>query len=130
MRRRFRASALVFLLLAVLAGFVLAQEEEKPGTGGNEPSEAGAAEKDFLEFYYENPRPEEFVAQMKEWSADGTLDNEFARPALIAFISQVIRENRDQLRQWYRDLAGLQPEQMQVLLTGMLYSRTSEATRS
>lgn len=103
--------------MAVLAGGGVAQDEGAPS----------AAEKDFLEFYYENPRPDRFVAQMKEWAADGTLDNEFARPALIAFVSQVIRANREELRGWYESLSGLTPGQMQVLLTGMLYSRTSEA---
>ena len=54
---------------------------------------ADAPEKDWLEFYYENPTPEQFVTRIKDWSGDGTLDNEHARPALIAFISQLIRQS-------------------------------------
>ena len=63
-----------------------------------------APEKDWLEFYYENPTPEQFVTRMKDWSADGTLDNEHARAALIAFISQLIRQNEPELQGWYENL--------------------------
>jgi hypothetical protein len=90
-------------------------------------AQAAEEEKDFLEHYYENPRPDEFVAQMKNWAADGTLVNSHARPALIAFISQVVRSNRDKVEEWFAELAGLTPEQKQVFFTGLLYSRTKEA---
>lgn len=84
-------------------------------------------EKDWLEYYYENPSPERFVAEMKNWAEEGVLDNENAKPALIAFLSCVIRENREQLKTWYAELAGLTPSQKQVLHTAMLFSRVSEA---
>jgi hypothetical protein len=90
---------------------------------------ADAPEKDWLEFYYENPTPEQFVTRMKDWSGDGTLDNEHARPALIAFISQVIRQNEPELQGWYENLSGLTPGQLQVMHTAMLFSRTAEADR-
>jgi hypothetical protein len=90
-------------------------------------AQAAEEEKDFLEHYYENPRPDEFVAQMKNWAADGTLVNSHARPALIAFISQVVRSNREKVEDWFAELAGLTPEQKQVFFTGLLYSRTKEA---
>lgn len=91
------------------------------------PGPPVAEEKDWLEFYYENPRPERFVGQMKQWAADGTLDNDHAKPALIAFTSQLIRQNRERLREWHEALAGLTPGQMQVFRTAMLFSRTEEA---
>jgi hypothetical protein len=90
---------------------------------------SGPGEKDWLEFYYENPTPERLVDQMKEWAVDGTLDNDHAKPALIAFLSQVIRQNEDQLSDWYATLSGLEPGQMQVFRTAMLYSRTEEADK-
>lgn len=92
--------------------------------------EAGAEgdeEKDWLEFYYENPTPDRFIPQMKDWAADGTLDNDNAKPALIAFISQLIRQNREKLADWYSGLTGLDPGQMQIMHTAMLFSRTEEA---
>lgn len=85
------------------------------------------AQEDFLEFYYKNPQPERFVEEMKNWAADGTLENDRAKGALIAFISQVARQNRERIRGWFEDLAGLTQDQKQVLFTGLLYSRTSEA---
>lgn len=88
---------------------------------------ADESKKDYLEFYYENPQPDEFVEQMKDWAADGTLENIHARPALIAFISQVVRANRDKVKTWFDGLAGLTPEQRQIFFTGLLYSRTKEA---
>ncbi|MAS96570.1 MAG: hypothetical protein CMO55_25555 [Verrucomicrobiales bacterium] len=88
-----------------------------------------AEEEDWLENYYKNPTPERFVEQMKDWAADGTLDNEMAKPAVIAFISQVLRQNRKEIEPWYAALSGLSPSQMQVLHTAMLFSRTSEADR-
>lgn len=84
-------------------------------------------EPDWLESYYLNPTPEKLVGQMKDWAQDGTLDNDHAKPALIAFLSQVIRQNPDKLAEWYDQLRGLDPSQMQVFHTAMLFSRTKEA---
>ncbi len=120
-----RTSILVsgIILLSILVNFF---EGPRAMAEANE-GEAKPEEKDWLEYYYENPTPERFVAEMKNWAEDGTLDNEHARPALIAFISQLIRENREALQQWHSDLSGLTPEHMQILHTAMLLSRTSEA---
>lgn len=90
-------------------------------------SSSVSEEKDWLEFYYENPTPERFVDQMKDWAEDGTLESDHAKPALIAFTSQVLRQNRERIEEWYDALSGLTPEQMQVIHTGMLFSRTTEA---
>lgn len=123
------ATALAFPLLAPAA-----PEEPGSGTGkggatppGDAPGAAATAEKDWLEFYYENPTPERFVDQLREYSRDGTLVNENARPALVAFLSQVLRQNRDRIRDWHDTLRGLAPEEMQVLNTALLYARVSEA---
>ncbi|MEM9017204.1 MAG: hypothetical protein AAGC68_09320 [Verrucomicrobiota bacterium] len=108
-----------FLLFLLLSGaFVLSSALHRS---------AFSQEDDWLEFYYIEPTPERFVEEMKAWASDGTLDNEFARPALISFLSRIIRENRDQIRNWYTELAGLTPEQKQVLHTAMLFARVSEA---
>jgi hypothetical protein len=109
----------VIFLLASATALLRAQEPTV--------AEEGAQEKDWLEFYYENPAPDRLVSQMKEWAEDGTLDSDHAKPALIAFLSQLIRQNKEQLQDWYSALAGLEPAQMQVFRTAMLYSRTEEA---
>jgi len=114
----------IFLLFFTSFAFPVVAADPGPGATGGE-SEG----KDWLEFYYENPSPDSFVTQMKDWAADGTLDNDHAKPALIAFISQLIRQNRDRLEDWYSDLSGLEGAQLQVLHTAMLFSRTEEADR-
>ena len=100
--------------MAVFPSFLTAQDEP-------------VQERDWLENYYIEPDPEGFVRQMKEWAAEGLLDDEMIKPILIAFTSQLIRQNRGELDGWYKALAGLTPDQMQVLHTAMLFSRTKEA---
>lgn len=108
----FRTCLAGFFVFSLLTCGVQAQDEE-----------------DWLENYYKNPTPDRFVGQMKDWAADGTLDNDAAKPAIIGFVSQVIRQNRDKLENWYSALSGLTPNQMQVFHTAMLYSRTAEADK-
>ncbi len=84
-------------------------------------------EKDWLEFYYENPTPERFVEEVKGFAEDGLLTDDNVRPALIGFMCRVIRENKTKLADWYSELQGLSQEQMQTMHTAMLYSRTKEA---
>ncbi|MCB1065186.1 MAG: hypothetical protein KDN20_20005 [Verrucomicrobiae bacterium] len=84
-------------------------------------------EPDWLENYYLDPTPEQFVEKMREYSQDGTLVNEEARGALVGFISQLIRQNRDKIDDWYTALSGLTPEEKQVLHTAMLFSHTEES---
>jgi len=82
---------------------------------------------DWLEYYFEHPTPDQFVSEMKKWSADGTLKNKAALPALIAFTSQLIQQNPEKLTDWYEKLAGLTPDEKSVFHTAMLLSRTKEA---
>lgn len=84
---------------------------------------------DWLEYYFTNPTPEHFVEEMKDWAADGTLDNEGARPALIGFVSQLVRQNREKVEAWDAALTGLTPSQLQLWYTALLFSRTEEADK-
>ncbi|MDF1815352.1 MAG: hypothetical protein P1V20_24335 [Verrucomicrobiales bacterium] len=86
--------------------------------------DAGA---DWLEFYYRNPTPQNFVPQMKAWAADGTLQNHEAHPALIGFTAQLMRQNRDKIVKWATDLNGLDPKDLVVFNTALVFSRTGEA---
>ncbi len=82
---------------------------------------------DWLEGYYLNPTPEKFVDQMKGWAADGTLQKQIAHPALIGFISQLMRQNRDKILVWAKELSSLDPKDLVVFNTALIFSRTSEA---
>jgi hypothetical protein len=112
------------LILALLASSTAPLAAQEPGGAGVAP-----VEKDWLESYYEDPTPDRLVPQMKDWAEEGTLDNDHAKPALIAFLSQVIRQNPGMLSEWYSALSGLEPAQMQVFHTAMLFSRTEEADK-
>ena len=114
-----------FRFLRAIVGLVLFLG--LPGPLHAQDSPSVDVERDWLEYYYERPEPGKFVQKMREYSRDGTLMNESARPALIGFISQLIRQNRDKVDEWFTELRGLPPAEMQILLTGMLYSRTAEA---
>ncbi len=122
-----RTIFLPVLLVPGLAWGTLAPLSAQEGVPDPKAPGATADERDWLESYYEHPDPDRFVPQMKDWAKDGTLDNDHAKPALIAFASQVLRQNRERIREWDEALAGLSPEQKQILYTAMLYSRTAEA---
>ena len=113
--------SIFFVLCFFFSSLGLAQE-----TVSQAPTEEEIAE-DWLENYYKDPSPDRFVKEVKAWAEDGTLDNPDARPALIAFLSQVIRANRDRLAEWDLALRGLEPSHKQVINTAMLFSRTTEA---
>jgi len=120
-----RALALAWAFLLVFAFAPSSGQEESAGAGSEDTPEI--RERDWLESYYENPEPERFIENVKKWSAEGSLSDPHAIPALVAFMSRVLRENRESLRDWYEELAGLSPEEKQVFHTAMLYSRVSEA---
>ncbi|MEM7698296.1 MAG: hypothetical protein AAF236_07835 [Verrucomicrobiota bacterium] len=116
----FRQLALIVFALSS-SGLALAQETESL------PVPEAEEEVDWLEHYYKSPSPDRVVAQIKDYAAEGVLEQEGAKPALIAFLAQIIRQNRADLATWYNDLQGLSPEQLQVFHTAMLFSRTDEA---
>lgn len=112
----------VGLCVLVAAGLIisgaLAEEVESA------PPEA---EGDWLENYYRTPDPGQFVEQFTSWSRDGVLENDRAKAVVVAFSSQVIRQNRTSLKKWYQQVESLPQEHLQLFQTAMLYSRTSEA---
>ncbi|MBL9152111.1 MAG: hypothetical protein JNK37_06490 [Verrucomicrobiales bacterium] len=122
------ASFWAFLSLSIT---ILPAQEAKPDPAPPADAPAkdapAATDRDWLESYYEKPSPEQFVERVREFSEDGTLLNEQARPALVAFMSQVIRQNRDKVADWHGSLRGLSPEEMQVVNTALLYARIDEA---
>lgn len=83
--------------------------------------------KDWLEFYYEEPKPAEFMAQMKLWERDGLLRDHNVQPTLIAFSSQVMRQNREKIQPWWVKLKDMEREDRAVYTTALLFARVSEA---
>lgn len=81
---------------------------------------------DWLTFYYQNPEPDKLVEQIRKWSDGRILSDERVRPALVGFLSQVFRQNRDKIKKWYLDISDLPPEDMQTIRLALIFSRTTE----
>ncbi len=121
--------------LFVFLSLAIAEQDQPPATeAAAGEAEAEVAEPaidlgaEWLEGYYLNPTPNRFVPQMKAWAEDGTLKNQVAQPALIGFMSQLMRQNRDQILPWTEELnAELTPEDMVVYHTALVFSRTGQA---
>ena len=131
--KRYRLSLTHCLCLVVgiaVPSSLLAQEPAEKAapaaateSGEKEPGE----DHDWLTFYYKNPEPEKLVDQIKKWSEGRILSDDRARPALVGFLSQVFRQNRDKIKGWYGELSGLPPEDLQTIRLAMIFSRTSES---
>lgn len=83
--------------------------------------------KDWLEFYYLNPKPDEFISQMEAWQKEGVLRDFNVQPVLIAFISQLMRENREKIQPWWLSLKEMAPEDRAVFGAALLFARVGEA---
>ena len=82
---------------------------------------------DWLTYYYRDPRPDQLVAQLKAWSSEGTLQNEVARAPLTGFLSQVFRQNADQIQNWYQQIKGLPKDDLEIITMAIWISGTSES---
>lgn len=110
----------LFIALCLLSPFLSAafSEEKAPAKGD-----------DWLTFYYRDPQPDQVVAQLKAWSSEGTLQNENARAPLTGFLSQVFRQNADQIENWYTQLKGLPEGDLQFIILTMWISGTEESKK-
>jgi len=93
---------------------------------GETPEREPDPDHDWLTFYYQNPEPEKLVEQIRKWSDGRILSDERARPALVGFLSQVFRQNRDKIKEWYLEISDLPPEDMQTIRLALIFSRTTE----
>ncbi|MEO0414705.1 MAG: hypothetical protein AAF226_07115 [Verrucomicrobiota bacterium] len=87
----------------------------------------GQNEPDWLESYYLDPKPDEFMTHLKQWAEDGVLQNHQSQPALIAFISQLMRQNRDKIESWTKSLEGMDEKDAVAYGVALMMSRTKEA---
>ena len=123
-------SSLVIFAVSGLAGlptYSAAQAaEDKAASTPSQGEQDSDPDHNWLTFYYQNPEPEKVVEQLKKWSDAKVLSDERARPALVGFLSQVFRQNRDKIKQWYLDISDLPPEDLQTIRLALIFSRTSE----
>jgi hypothetical protein len=127
--KRAHLSLSIYLAAMVLLGAVSAhsQEAATSGNAGAENEIEPDEDHDWLTFYYQNPEPEKLTKQLQKWSDAKILSDEKARPALVGFLSQVFRQNRDKIKGWYSKARGFPPEDLQTLRLALIFSRTSEA---
>lgn len=117
-----------FLAALALVGSPLLSQEvegtaEEPKIFRKVPSDPN-----WLEYYYTAPKPESVEEQIRMLATEGELRNDAIKPAVIAFLSQVIRQNRERIGPWYTSWKEtLDAESIQTVQTAMLFSRTSEA---
>ena len=78
-------------------------------------------------FYYRDPRPDQLVAQLKAWSAEGTLQNKNARAPLTGFLSQVFLQNADKIDIWYSQIKDLPKADLELITLAIWISGTKES---
>ena len=81
----------------------------------------------WLAFYYRDPRPDQLVAHLKAWSADGTLQNEDARVPLTGFLSQVFSQNTDKIQDWYSQVKDLPKYELELIKMALWLSSTEKS---
>ena len=84
---------------------------------------------DWLTYYYRDPRPDQLVAQLKAWSSEGTLQDDNARAPLTGFLSQVFRQNTDQIENWYSRIIDLPKADLQFITIAIWMANTKESKR-
>ncbi len=108
------------LLFLACSWCLLASPATAPAAGEKTP----AIGDDWLTFYYRNPNPDQLVPQLKAWSAEGTLRDQQARAPLVAFLSQVFRQNADRINEWYSQLKDLPAVDLETLTLALWMSDT------
>jgi hypothetical protein len=74
----------------------------------------------WLETYYVNPRPEQFVDSFRALSREGYFDRPGNVPVAVGFFSAVLAQNPDRVEGWLAELKGL-PLRHQRLLAASLW---------
>ncbi len=120
-----------FLAIAVLTGTALplmAHEghEHVPPMLRRQP---GPEEEDWVTSYYLRPDPAGLLEKFRKLATDGTLEKPSVHAPLIAFISQVMKANPNQIAGWLDALGRLNlgHEEMGVFYNAAWFSNTREA---
>jgi len=115
LRARFLPLITAFCLL--LSTFTPISADDKTPANGD----------DWLTFYYRDPHPDQVVAQLKAWSSEGTLQNSNALAPLTGFLSQVFRQNADQIESWYTQIKNFPKADLETITRAIWISNTKES---
>ena len=81
---------------------------------------------DWITNYYQQPTPENFVSEVRGWSASGLLSGNKSY-ALAVFLGRVMAKNLREIDSWLNQLDDLNGEDRETLLLAAALSNTQEA---
>lgn len=84
-------------------------------------------DQDWLLRYYQDPKPEKLVEQVRASARQGLLKDDKAGPLFVGFLSQVMAQNPKEIARWLLELHSLDEEQRSTVVTAAWYSDTEEA---
>ena len=90
----------------VAAGFLLVPGLMSDSLSASDPDVV----QEWVTYYYLQPTPEQVPLRIKQLSSTGVFEQEGALPPLVAFMTEVFRQNPAQLGQWSEELAELPPQ--------------------
>jgi hypothetical protein len=76
--------------------------------------------------YYENPRPEKLVEQVRASAAQGLLKQDKSAGLFVGFLSEVMAQNPKKIAGWLKELESLDETQRSPLVSAAWYSGTDE----
>jgi len=101
---------------------VLAAKDQDLGRRGEEHS----ATRNWVTFYYTDPQPDRFVAEVRRRSEAGVLSSSKAAAPMAAFLSRVMAGNPENIAPWMAALADLPEKDLETLHKAIWYSGTDE----
>jgi hypothetical protein len=77
---------------------------------------------EWLNHYYQNPQPEQFVPALFELSRSGYFEQPGHVPLAIGFIAGVFEQNAEQIDQWLMYCRALPPAHQRLVASALWYS--------
>lgn len=81
----------------------------------------------WLMRYYQDPKPDEVAAHLADWQKQGILAKADSQPALLGFLSRVMKENPDKVVGWLETAESFPTGDRLVVLTAAWYGDTPQA---
>jgi hypothetical protein len=107
---------LLIVFLAAGWGIGTLYAKDKPAKPDDKPVFADAAALNrWITYYYLKPEPEKTVAAIRLMSTTGKLDDQAALSPIMAFLSEVFRQNPKQLPIWADQLKDIKPEHRRLV---------------
>ncbi|MEO8204919.1 MAG: hypothetical protein ABI615_01970 [Chthoniobacterales bacterium] len=80
----------------------------------------------WFTYYYMDPQPDKFPAEVRSMSEKGDLTKVDNQQPLIAFLSRIMAQNPDKISSWMSELESLPPNDKRVLYSAIWFSSTDQ----